>query len=418
MTQRIGGYGIVAIVVLFAVLHLGFSQPEAGGGVAVATLAGGTAYLLMATSIFLATRPRFLEDAFGGLDRMYRAHKISGVIAGLLVLVHFFLAPKDLPAGAGAEISLAPSSPLGMLSLIALMVLLAMTLNRKIAYHRWRLPHKAMGVVFILVTGHFLTAPDIFVDRFGPSGVMLMAAAVIGIVSWVANLFGLSRRSGRRFVIEAVNHLERATELVLKPMAGGLAFRPGQFAFVEVRDAAFSEPHPFTIASDPKDDRLRFVVKVLGDWTRKVREDLKPGVEIAVHGPYGRFDSTAVGPKQVWLAGGIGITPFLSMLRDMEPGDDREIVLVYAVRETKEAVFLDEIRERAATLGNVKVVLLQSNLGEFVRVDMMKTKLAEPLPGYEFFLCGPKPMVNGLVRDLGRAKVPRARIHTEAFELR
>lgn len=417
MTQRVGGYGIAAIVALFAALHLGLSQPEAGTGVAVATLAGGAAYLLMATSIFLATRPRFLEDAFGGLDRMYRAHKISGVLAGLLVLVHFFLAPKEAPADA-ASVSLAPSAPLGMLSLIALMILLAITLNRKVAYHRWRLPHKAMGVVFILVTGHFLTAPSVFFDRFGPSGVMLMVAAAIGIVSYVAGLFGVSRRSGRRFVIEAVNHLERATELVLKPVAEGLSFRPGQFAFVEIRDRAFAEPHPFTIASGPKDDRLRFVVKVLGDWTRRVRDDLKPGVEVAVHGPYGRFDSAAAGDRQVWLAGGVGITPFLSMLRDMEPGDPREIVLVYAVRETKEAVFLDEIRERAAVLGNVEVVLLQSNAGEFARVDMMKTKLAEPLSSYDFFLCGPKPMVNGLVRDLGREKVPGGRIHTEAFELR
>ena len=418
MTTRNGAYGIVAIVLLFAALHLGLAGPEAGTSALVATLVGGTAYLLMATTIFLATRPAFLEDIFGGLDRMYRAHKICGVTAGLLVLVHFFLAPKEIPPGLGEGLSTTPSAQIGMLSMILLILSLAITLNRKIAYHRWRMPHKVMGFIFILVTIHFLTIPSVFFDHFGPSGLLLMAAAALGITSFAYNLFGLNRRAGSRFVIEAVNHLERATEVVLKPLAERLSFKSGQFAFVEVQDAKFKEPHPFTISSGPDDERLRFTIKVLGDWTRKVREELKPGGEVVVRGPYGRFDSEAVGGKQVWLAGGIGITPFLSMLRCMKPGDSREIVLVYAVRDTEEAVFLDEIKAKAEALANVTVVLLQSNNGEFARVDIMKTKLAEPLANYDFFLCGPKPMVNGLIKDLKKEKVPKARIHTEAFEFR
>ena len=136
MTKRTGVYGIAAIILLFAVLHLGLSRPEAGTPALVATLFGGAAYLLMAISIFLATRPGFLERAFGGLDRMYRVHKTCGVSAAGLVLVHFFLTPKEIPPEFVGAFSLTPSAPLGMLSLIVLVLVLALTLNRKIAYHR------------------------------------------------------------------------------------------------------------------------------------------------------------------------------------------------------------------------------------------------------------------------------------------
>lgn len=419
MNNRTGVFGIYALVALFAALHLGLSAPEAGLKAQIGTLIGGIAFLLMATAIFLATRPRFLENAFGGLDRMYKAHKMSGAVAGLLILVHFFAIPKELPAGVDALLNpLVPSAPLGMITMILLIISLAITLNRKIAYHRWRVPHKLMGVVFILATGHFLTTPAVFVEKFGPSSFLLMAAAILGVLAYFYSLFGLSRRASTRFVVEAVNHLERATEIVLKPLAEKLDFQPGQFAFVQINAKGFDEPHPFTIASAPGEDKLRFTIKVLGDWTRKIREELEPGVETTIHGPYGRFSSANAGNKQVWLAGGIGITPFLSTLRAMQPDDPRQITLVYAARDKNEAVFLEEIQRKAQTLGNVKVVVLESNEGQFARVDIMKTKLADPLKTYDFFLCGPKPMVEGLSRGLRKEGVGKASIHTEAFEFR
>ncbi|MCP4303523.1 MAG: hypothetical protein GY788_01290 [bacterium] len=417
--MRLGVLGILALLVLFAILHLGLSQSEAGMRVTMATLIGGTAFLLMTTSIVLSTRPALLESAFGGLDRLYQVHKVCGVVAGLFVLLHFFAAPKEMPvefAALAAELS--PSAQLGMIAMIGLILSLAIALNRKIPYHRWRLPHKAMGVVYALIIGHFMTAPSVFVDRFGPSGLLLMVAAVIGVVGYLYSIFGMNRQTGSRYSIEAVNHLERATELVLKPAEQMMTFKPGQFAFVEVQDAGFKEPHPFTISSAPSEDRVRFTMKVLGDWTRKVREELQPGGDVVVRGPYGRFDCAAAGDKQVWLAGGIGVTPFLSTLRHMQPGDRRDITFVYAVREKAEAAFLDEITRKAEELGNVKVVVLESNEGQFARVDVMKEKLAGVLNDYDFFLCGPKPMVNGITKDLRKEGVPTKKIHTEAFEFR
>lgn len=417
--MRRGPLAIYGILGVFAVAHLGFSTPEAGRVVQFATLIGGFSYLLMAIGIYLSTRPAFLEDAFGGMDAIYKVHKTCGVSAGLLVLAHFFLSPKELPAGVDELVhSLVPSAPLGMISMIALILSLALALNRKIAYHRWRMPHKLMGVVFLLITVHFLTTPEIFVVHFGPSGAILALAGFIGIISYVLNLFGATRRDGKRFVVESVHQLERATEVVLRPLGAALAHRPGQFAFIELQNKKFHEPHPFTISSAPGEENLRFTMKVLGDWTRDIRESLQPGVEAVIRGPYGRFDCAKAGDKQIWLAGGVGITPFLSTLRAMEPGDSREIILVYAVREKGEALYLEEMQDKAKALGNVRIVVLESNEGQFAKVDVMKTKIQGALGDYEYFLCGPGAMVSGLTKGLRAEGVAKSKIHTEAFEFR
>ncbi|MEM9474938.1 MAG: ferredoxin reductase family protein [Pseudomonadota bacterium] len=381
---------------------------------------GGIAFLLMTFSVVLSTRLEIFEDLFGGLDRMYQVHRVAGTFAAVVALVHFFGVPKDLPEGVDPVANaLVPSAPLGMLGLIFLVIGLFIALNRKIRYSRWRPTHKVMALVYVLIIGHFITAPSVFFERFSASGVLLMLAAIIGVVSLFYSLFGMNRRTAVPFTIEAVNTLERATEVVLKPVGDMFDFKPGQFAFVEVQGKGWSEPHPFTISSAPGEDRLRFTMKVLGDWTRKVREELRPGRDVMVRGPYGRFDAArALGKRQIWVAGGIGLTPFLSKLRAMQPGDDRQIHLVYAAREEQDAIFLDELRSRAAELGNVTLIPLFSDDGNFARVDKMKENLPDPLSTYEYFMGGPKPMVDGLMKDLRKEGVSRKKIHTEAFEFR
>ncbi|MBL1436030.1 MAG: ferric reductase-like transmembrane domain-containing protein [Rhodobacteraceae bacterium] len=416
MLQRKGVFAILSVLGLFLILHMAFSPAQFSVRIVATTAVGGVAFLLMTLSIFLSTRISALESWFGGLDRMYQVHKIGGVFAGLLVLAHFFAVQKELPVGADPIVnSLTPSGPLGM---IALVISLGLSLNRKIPYSKWRPAHKLMGLVYFLVIGHFMTAPAVFVAQFGVSGMMLILAAIIGVLSYFYSVFGMNKRTALKYEIEAVNPMERATEIVLKPLAGALKHKPGQFAFVEIQGKGWAEPHPFTISSAPGEDNLRFTIKVLGDWTRKVREELTVGGKVDVRGPYGCFDTTGAGDKQIWLAGGVGLTPFLSMIRAMQPDDTRNIHLVYAARDKKDAIFLEELQARAEKLGNVTIVSLFSDEGNFARVDMMKTKLPDALNTYEYFMCGPKPMIEAIMKDLKKEGVSREKIHTEAFEFR
>jgi len=411
---------IIAILALFVALHLGLAPEHHNARTTATTMLGGIAFLLMTVSVLLATRLEVFEEWFGGLDRMYQMHRVAGAFVGVFVVIHFVGVPKILPEGVDPSLNpLFPSSPLGKVSMVLLIVGLFVALNRKISYSRWRTPHKIMALVYFLTIGHFMNAPGVFFERFSASGIMLIIAASIGMVALVYTMLGMNKRTATPFTIESVNPLERATEVVLKPVRNMLNFKPGQFVFVEIQGKEWSEPHPFTISSSPDENRLRLTMKVLGDWTRKVREELKAGSDVTIRGPYGRFDASKVrNKKQVWIAGGIGLTPFLSKIRSMKPGDDRQIHFVYASRNEEEAIFLDELTSRADELGNITLYPLFSDAGEFARIDVAKERLPDSLGSYEYFICGPKPMVDGLMRDLKKEGVQRNKIHTEAFEFR
>lgn len=411
---------IVAVIALFIILHLGFAPEHHTARTTATIMLGGIAFLLMTISVILATRLDVFEEWFGGLDRMYQVHRIAGTFVGVFVIFHFVGVPKVLPEGVDPALNpLIPSSPLGKVSMVLLVLGLFVSLNRKISYSQWRTPHKIMALVYFLTIGHFMNAPGVFFERFSASGIMLIMSAVMGMIALLYTMLGMNKRTATHFTIEAVNPMERATEIVLKPVREMLSFKPGQFAFVEIQGTEWSEPHPFTISSAPGEDRLRFTVKVLGDWTRKVREELQPGGEVIVRGPYGRFDTAKVSnKKQVWIAGGIGLTPFLSKIRAMEAGDDRQIHFFYAARNEEEAIFLDELKSRAAELGNITLYPLFSSVGECARVDIVKERITDSLDVFEYFICGPKPMVDGLMRDLKKSGIQRSCIHTEAFEFR
>lgn len=187
---------------------------------------------------------------------------------------------------------------------------------------------------------------------------------------------------------------------------------------MRIKEKGFDESHPFTISSAPGADKLRFTTKVLGDFTRRIRDDLKPGAAAVVEGPYGRFDMDISTRTQVWVAGGVGITPFLSAMRAMKPDDDRDITLFYCVQEREQALFLDEIETVFAGYDNKKVIVLQSNEGEFANSELVSEKLGGSLTGHAYFLCGPRPMVDGLKKGLTKVGVSAAAIHNEAFEFR
>ena len=101
----------------------------------------------------------------------------------------------------------------------------------------------------------------------------------------------------------------------------------------------------------------------------------------------------------------------------MTPGDRRSITFIYAARNEADALFLDELKARSAELGNVALIPLFRSR-RFRRVEGIKQMPTEPLAAYDYFLCGPKPMVDGLIAGLRKAGVSRTRIHTEAFEFR
>ena len=440
MNLRKGVWGIVALFAVYAALYwhhvITAAMPfDAQFSYFVASCS----VICMALGLLLSARPRTVETSFGGLDRMYKLHKYLGIAAMALFIAHYATVPGGpeenvaptaavsvedgvLPAEAQGEEEEEglPIDLFGMIAMVGFTLLIVITLNRKIPYHRWIATHRFMGAFFAVAGIHvsMVLYEGEEIGFFSAPGMFLALMLSAGLAGGFYKRFLYPRKEKRRFTLAEVNSLERATEVVLRPKDGMFSFEPGQFAFITIDADGFREAHPFTISSGAKEERLRFTVKVLGDYTRRVREGLTVGADVAVEGPYGRFSPLGGSEKQVWVAGGIGITPFLSVLRTMEPGHGRTVRLYYCVRAAREALFLSEIEARAAELEDVTVTLFDSEVGARIDADAIGTDLGGAFGEWSYYLCGPKPMVEAVSGGLRKRGVSRGDVHKEEFEFR
>ena len=454
MTFRKGVCAILAVIAVYAVMYwyhvIGLGMPF---NEQLTYFVGSSAAICMALGIMLATRPRVIEDSFGGLDKMYKLHKYLGVAALLLFIAHFATIPSggdndesetrivtvestatttessDNSATQTAPVAAEeleddddglPIDIIGLVAMIGFILLIIITLNRKFPYHRWIKTHQFMGFFFIVVSVHIFLAlyDDSAIALFSTPGVFLALSLLAGLAAFIYKQIFYPKKKKHNFKLVAVNRLERATEVVMKPKSKMFSFEPGQFAFITIDDADFREAHPFTISSGAHEDELRFTMKTLGDFTRRVRDKLKPGADVDIEGPYGRFNPLQGLKKQVWVAGGIGITPFLSTMRSMEPGHGKMIRFYYAVRTAKEALFFDELEARAADVGGVTINRFDSDAGVLVDADVILKDLDDDIRDWSFYFCGPKPMTVAICKELMKHGVSARRIHKEEFEFR
>ena len=441
MVVRIGVVITLVLLGLFSVLYWTYAAgAPIGAAESISYYFGALAALCMSVAMLLAARPRCAEGAFGGLDRMYRFHKYLGVASLVLVLAHLATAMEDddappVAAAAAAETGVVDTGAdpdeseddldglirlLGMLSAVGFILLIVVTLNRKIPYHKWIVSHKFMGLFFALVTGHIsiVLLEGSRIPLISAPGLVLATLVPSGLVAYVYTQLIRPRWRARTFTLEAVHTVGRASELVLRPDGTMFKFTPGQFVFVEVDAPGLREAHPFSISSGAREGRLRFTVKALGDYTRRLRDHAHLlGASVRVEGPYGRFDPLGGLDRQVWIAGGIGITPFLSVMRTLDPEHGKTIFLFYCVREAKEAVFWDELTQRAI-LGRVRLHRIETKTGARFGVERLVAKLGDDLTRWDYYLCGPQPLTSAISKGLRRCDVPARQIHDEAFELR
>jgi ferredoxin-NADP reductase len=269
-------------------------------------------------------------------------------------------------------------------------------------------------------------------DLHGPLGLTLIGlplgvALAALLYSRVIRPLLLARRT---FRVQSVRPEAPRVWTVTLQAPPGLPFRflPGQFQFVRFLDSDVpAEEHPFTIASSPAAaDRISLTIKSCGDFTNLI-DQIRPGDRAIVHGPFGRF-ALDLHPDEshlVFVAGGVGITPLMSMLRAMrDRGQARRVTLVYASRTLDDVLFTPElIAMESAGRPALDVVYVLSEpppwwSGEAGRVDVHR--LAGWSGGLEeksFYLCCPPPMNAALVRGLRRRGVSPRRIHCDYFSL-
>jgi predicted ferric reductase len=170
------------------------------------------------------------------------------------------------------------------------------------------------------------------------------------------------------------------------------------------------------MTSSPSERVLSFAAKSLGDYTQTLQK-IKKGTEVLIEGPYGRFSYRYhANPKQIWIGGGIGITPFVSMLKSL-PGDAfYSIVLYYLGRDTQEAVFMDEIKKAVNGKKNIRYKLWLSKEKGRITVENMMAEVPD-MKERDILLCAPPSMLTALKKQLQQAGIAKSQVHTEEFEM-
>lgn len=416
-------------MLVLAPLAFVFVAPKQAGrsfGEDLAAGLGFGALTILALQLVLPARTRLFTEPFG-VDLLLRFHRQVGFAALALVLAHVVVLVLDnrqrlsllnpLVAPWRAQAAVAATVSLGGLVATSLW-----RLRLRLSYEDWRGVHivlaaAVLGFSFVHVIG---------VNEYLALGSVYLAtvALVAGGLSALLHLrLGRPRAASRTpYVIDEVRP-ERggATSLVLRAVGhGGSPFSPGQFAWLKLagRPYALSE-HPFSYASSAeRPGSPRFTVKGSGDFTRAVAS-LEPGQQVLLDGPHGSFRPAYPDEPYLLIAGGIGITPAMSILRTFADRKDRRpLTLVYASRSLDDTTFREEIEDLGRQLDlEVVHVLSEPDAGWDGPRGRIDRDLLQPLvrPRTNVVVCGPPPLVGAVsaaLRDLG---LPAEAVHAERF---
>ncbi len=395
-----------------------------------------TGFTILILQSILAARYKFLTRPFG-LDIVIRFHRLIALFAGLLIFAHPILLYAGTSGGKTAT-SLGTSWYiwLGPVVLFALIINLVVSSRRKLfglTFERWRSFHGVIGIV--IFTGAFLHS------WFAGSDLKQPSLQVIWIVLITAGLaVFLHHRFIRPIIIEkhpyTVTNVKPEAEKVwtieLEPSKGQEIFDylPGQFHFITLhrsRDLP-EEEHHFTISSSPENKKvIASTIKEIGDFTSTIGQT-KAGDKVSVQGAFGRF-SYCLHPEEtdlVFIAGGIGITPIMSMLRCMrDRSEDYKVTLLYGNRTEPSIAFKNELDEmQAGDNPSLNVVHVLSKADEqwtgekgYITREILERYAGTDISGKTFYICGPVPMRKKTVANLKNMGVKDNKIRTEIFSL-
>lgn len=422
---------ILLAIILLSLLLTGLSIPDAATGslflfwrgIAV-QWTGLLAIMLMTCLLVLAWHPRWLEQRLGGLDKLYKLHKTLGISTGVTAILHWLMTKLPKIAVAMQWVELGGRRPhgtdpwrglmteFGEIAFYAMVAFVIFSLIRKIPYRYFRFVHRLGAVIALLALLHgvYMISDAMRWTVFGWSSMILCAISAVAVLM---SLFGLIGRSSRyrANLIQARTLSSSILELtLLMPDKFSGRYQPGQFVFLTLDRS--EGKHPFTVSSYDEDKHeLILTIKALGDYTQQLIQSVGRMQKTAIiEGPYGQFQLPDADPSipQYWVAGGVGITPFMAWLHALsQSGEQRQhTVLVYCVHSAKELIRPDWIRAQAKAAGIEVQFHISEESGRWMPQQNVDVQ------GKVWF-CGP----TGLRRQLSRI-VPAQNLHYEFFEFR
>lgn len=383
-------------------------------------LCGMTMFSLV---IILSARLKFFERFFNGINELYVAHHVFGGLSFCLLLFHpLFLVYNYALSINGAILFFLPSDNFvknaGILSLLIMIATLFITFYTKIKYQIWKFTHKFLGIAFIFAFIHtFLVQSEIAVNIILRNYLFILGVLAIIAYLYRAIFARLLVKSYKYTVKNIVSLPDKTWEIEFQPSKNEMQFVAGQFVFLTLYNNNLSkESHPFSISS-ASGHSLKIAIKELGDYTSKL-SNIKIGDLAKIEGPFGVFNfKNHSNKKQVWIAGGVGITPFLGMLRSItEEDSDYEIDLYYSVKDEDCLCFKNEIEEIGKKYPNININLWNTKERNFLNAESIKTEVND-LFEKDILICGPPVMMGSLKNQFLKMGIHKNNIYTEEFQL-
>jgi predicted ferric reductase len=391
---------------------------------------GYSGLAMMGLQFGLTARFRYVTDPWGE-DVIYHFHRQISLIAVGLVIAHplilFAVRPELLALLNSIQTPWrARFAAVSIYSLIALVVMALWRAKWNIRYETWHFWHIVLAVVAVAAgLAHMVGWSFYLTDRWKRVlwiGLTIFWIGLLLYVRIVKPLFML-RRPYR--VSEVREERGDTSTLVMHPDGHpGFRFSPGQFGWLTLWGSPFKiTGHPFSFSSSAEvtDGRVEMSIRNLGDFTSGI-DKVPVGRRVYLDGPYGAFTIGNPADMHVLIAGGVGITPMMSMIRTLaDRSDPRPAILFYGSRDWESITFREELEALKARL-NLTVVHVLANpsagwTGEqgFVTADVFKRHLAPPYADHEYFICGPDVMMDAIEKALGEMNVPLSKYHSERY---
>lgn len=288
-------------------------------------------------------------------------------------------------------------------------------LRKKIAYRPWKYIHYISYPTLLFALLHVPEIGSSFSQQLiRIYWYIIVAVVLICLALRMRHIFGFSKRE---YKITGHRQLSEKIWIVdMMPVSKNLRVRTGQYVYLQ--PSLFSEEHPFSVLNhNDEDGSISIGYKVFGKFTEKL-STAKVGDNVLIDGPYGTFTNEInVNPNKpaVFIAGGIGVTPFAKHCLDKR--GDR--VLFYAVRTPQSPAFKNILEP---VMGDKLVMVVEKDDSPATPNDErgfldkeIITKYIDQSTPYEFYICGPEKMMKDIKRQLLQMNIPEKRIHLESF---